>query len=321
MHVALTTSRFTYSTVSDEDLLRLPEFKQFKKLRKLRVRDESAIAAIRLALRRLARGEPFIMGTHGDTVLNEAMARRHMVAKTSEYVGRFKWTAGPDPDSCFYKWVLGGSEPKARGGTMNCWESVLFGAYKAKLLTRERIAEVYGEYDRRMALREEIKKELVRPSWLLERQQDLKKREHETYSAEEEARLQTIVDAGKQRIRDLTMDMTAVNQLLLRGAPTEYNPRNPDSPRPLKGDIVIFGSAAGHVAMATGNLAGSPEVLSLWHSPDNHDFFQLTTVAKLVRVKPNRVFFESWRVDGDGRVFLPVTTPSRLCIVRVAALA
>lgn len=54
---------------------------------------------------------------------------------------------------------------------------------------------------------------------------------------------------------------------------TEFFPDDPASPKPKRGDLIVWGSPFGvvqHAAMATGNVVdGSPEVLSCFHVPAN----------------------------------------------------
>ncbi len=61
---------------------------------------------------------------------------------------------------------------------------------------------------------------------------------------------------------------------------------NPNSPRPLRGDIVTFGTAENHTAIALGNTGGSPQVLSLWEQPGNNDYLQSTTVGTILSLYP-----------------------------------
>ena len=60
-----------------------------------------------------------------------------------------------------------------------------------------------------------------------------------------------------------------------------YDPSDKDSPRPLRGDIVIFNTLAEHVAVATGDRVGSKaEVMSLWTQNSRHVY--TTTIEDLM---------------------------------------
>ncbi|RUL78881.1 hypothetical protein [Dyella choica] len=81
---------------------------------------------------------------------------------------------------------------------------------------------------------------------------------------------------------------TYFNERIRVGAQKKFDPNNADSGRPLRGDIVLFGSAEVHTAMATGTEAGpegkrSPEVFSLWTQP-NHNYLQRVTINALLAV-------------------------------------
>jgi hypothetical protein len=63
-----------------------------------------------------------------------------------------------------------------------------------------------------------------------------------------------------------------------------FDPKVAGTPRPLRGDIVIFGSAAGHVALATGKQSGGEvEIISHWGPPHNNLRVETTTVEELQR--------------------------------------
>jgi hypothetical protein len=81
-----------------------------------------------------------------------------------------------------------------------------------------------------------------------------------------------------------------LEQELRSGAEHTYNPAVANSPRPLRGDLVIFGEAATHVALATGRLIGGQvEVVSHWTAPDGDTHTKLTTIEALLPSTPVRV--------------------------------
>ena len=62
-----------------------------------------------------------------------------------------------------------------------------------------------------------------------------------------------------------------------------YDPKDPQSPRPLRGDMVIFKEAATHVALATGTRTGAGvEVISHWPPPDGDHHVKRTTIEALL---------------------------------------
>jgi len=80
------------------------------------------------------------------------------------------------------------------------------------------------------------------------------------------------------------------------GTEYTYDPAVAGSPRPLRGDIVIFGSAAGHVALATGRTVGGQiEIVSHWGPPHNNPKVEVTTIEDLLRSTAGPVKFWSPR--------------------------
>jgi hypothetical protein len=125
----------------------------------------------------------------------------------------------------FGRWLLaGGPEPSASTGQMNCWELVMFSAYRAGYTTRARLTALYTQFASNLA-------------------------------------------------GDIAAGVTAFENAVRRGPEQVYAPGDPDSPRPLAGDFVIFGTIAAHAAVATGNYPGGRvEVMSLWTQNSQHVF-------------------------------------------------
>ena len=62
-----------------------------------------------------------------------------------------------------------------------------------------------------------------------------------------------------------------------------YDPADPNTPRPLRGDLVIFKEAAAHVALATGRqVGGGIEIVSHWPPPNGDHHVKLTTIEALL---------------------------------------
>ena len=128
---------------------------------------------------------------------------------------------------------------------MNCWEAVIYGAYKAGLVSLGGLKKFYLKF----------------------------------------IAISFSVDAP-------------IENTLRKGPIFFYNPDDPDAPVPAAGDFVVFGTSSDHTTVATGKSpTGSPEVMSLWSQPDNKNFLQRTTIAKLIEsgAKKNVSFFSpSW---------------------------
>jgi hypothetical protein len=82
------------------------------------------------------------------------------------------------------------------------------------------------------------------------------------------------------------------------GASRTYDQLDPMTPRPMRGDVVIFNTPLDHTAIALGTPpVGSPRVLSLWNTPNAHLYLQDVTVAELRLVgagTPVRFFSPNW---------------------------
>ena len=64
-----------------------------------------------------------------------------------------------------------------------------------------------------------------------------------------------------------------------------FDYKNPNSPKPLRGDMIIFNRAAVHAAISTGkvNAAGEHEIISLWNYDGKRPANEKTTIETLVK--------------------------------------
>jgi cell wall-associated NlpC family hydrolase len=69
----------------------------------------------------------------------------------------------------------------------------------------------------------------------------------------------------------------SIEKALCRGSKRIFDPKDPNSPQPLPGDIVIFDEIATHVAISL----GKNDVLSNWDPPNFTSNVQKTTIEKL----------------------------------------
>ena len=208
---------------------------------------EEALLASRLLLRHLREGGSIIPFTNdlAQQFIDRAKRQLGTLRSTEPQVGTLNWVpfstgaAVSNPSALpteFGRWILaGGREPHALSGSINCWEMVLFGAYKGRYITFPRIQQIYN-----LAVQN--------------------------------------VRSGRTRLVGDTVETE-----LRRGNENIFNPTNPNSPKPLPGDIVIFNRAAVHTAIALGTMArGEQEVLSLWNRPNNISNVQRTTIEALL---------------------------------------
>ena len=221
-----------------------------------------ATLACQLLLRHL-RQSPTPVTVSDDVLmhwLDVARSRMGMTSTAEGTVGKEKWvavspadvTSPGAADSEFVRWMLaGGAEPNAATGKLNCWEMVLFSAYRAGYLTE---AKMRGFYTRSKA--------------------------------------------AMTKSKDV-MDFPRTLEQELRGSAEQvYDPADKDSPRPLRGDLVIFKEAASHVALATGaRVNGQIEVVSHWPPPDGKHTVKRTTIEALlpeVGVSTAKFWGPSW---------------------------
>ena len=215
-----------------------------------------ALLACRLFLRDLRAGKsriPYAPEYLARYYIGRAKEQLGTLAAAQQLVGHLNWVpfntqaAVQDPTQLpteFGRWILaGGPEPSALSGSVNCWEMVLFGAYRAGYLSRARITAIY-------------------------------------------TRAVAEVRAGRASLVGTTVE----SSLRAGAGENVYDPTNPDTPRPLAGDLVIFQTAAGHVAISVGTQTsgGQHQVLSLWSMPGRNFQVQQTTVEALLAAGASR---------------------------------
>lgn len=180
-----------------------------------------------------------------DHWLAVARSRGDTTATAEGTVGTQDWvqvTAGDvkapgAAQSDFMKWMLaGGTTPDAKTGKLNCWEMVLFSAFRTGSVSEAALRDLY-----------------------------------------------TKAKTAMTTSGDPMQFPRTLEQLLRTSTQQTYDPAAKDSPRPLRGDLVIFKEAAGHVALATGRVPGGRvEVISHWPPPDGKHEVKTTTIEDLL---------------------------------------
>jgi hypothetical protein len=211
--------------------------------------EAEVVMACRLILRALREGTAVDVAAQGRTYMDRARMQMGTAAKAESMGNNLNWhSTFPGQDNTdFGRWLLdGGPEPDATRGVMNCWELVMFSAYRAGFATRGGLATVYRQF-------------------------------------------------ASDLTGDIPRAVTAFENALKQGREQVFDPNNADSPRPLRGDLVIFNTLAAHVAIATGgSQAGSPEIMSLWTQNSRHVY--QTSVDRLLQDTsgPVRFFSPRW---------------------------
>jgi len=255
------------SRVSDAQLRATDEFKAYmaKNPQPVPMRDiepAEALLACRLLLRDLRQAMvPFAID---DAMLmrwlDTARSRGAMTSTAEGAVGTQEWVQVTPNDvdnpgaakSEFTQWMLaGGTVPDPKTGKFNCWEMVLFSAYRVGALSEAALKGFYTRAKAQMAKTKDV------------------------------------------------MDFPRTLEKELRGSVVQtYDPADKDSPRPLRGDLVIFKEAASHVALATGRMVGGQvEIVSHWPPPDGLHTVKTTTIEALLPatgVKVAKFWGPSW---------------------------
>ena len=121
------------------------------------VYDEAdVVLGCRLAIRDIQQKKSVNISLVGDHYLNMAHDQSSAADGAGALVGKLEWVpfnsglAASDPaklDSEFAKWLLvaNTAEPNDKTGKMNCWELVMFGAYKAGIISANTLKSVYQQ--------------------------------------------------------------------------------------------------------------------------------------------------------------------------------
>jgi hypothetical protein len=241
------------SRLSDADIQATNEYRAFMDARLVWQRSDhvtaaEALLACRLILRELRAGGHVNWPSEARTYMTQAREQLGTVRGVEAMEDELQWH-GQDPSlrgTEFGRWLLsGGAEPDPSTGEMNCWEVVMFNAYRAGFTTRARMAALYTTFAANMA--------------------------------------------GMSIAAAVSIFENAIR----RGREQVYDPGDPDSPRPLAGDLVIFNTVANHAAVATGAYPGGEvEIMSLW-TQNSREVFR-TTIEDLSAGTPIRFFSVRW---------------------------
>lgn len=215
-----------------------------------RYTEEEVLLACRLAIREMREAQVSRdVSNEGQTYVDQARSQGKVIDQAVSFEGKLTWNGqgGILDQTEFGRWILGqGPEPNANGSILNCWELILYSAYKQGVLDKSRIVTLYTKFG-------------------------------------------TDLSIGVQEAFD-NFDV------LKKGQEYTYDKDDPDSPRPIKGDMVIFKDFINHVTIATGNVVGGKvEIMSLW--TQNNKKTYKTTVEDLLAggaASPVKFFTPNW---------------------------
>jgi len=217
-----------------------------------RYTEDEVLLACRLAIREMRENQVSQdLSEHGEEYVQQARKQGVVVDEAVGFEGELEWHgqgAGMNHTD-FGKWIVdGGPEPNQTTSVLNCWELVLYSAFKGGVLEKSRITALYNKFN---------------------------------------SDLTATKDVG-----------TAFKNfdVLQKGSEYIYDKDNPDSPKPIKGDLVIFKDFPTHVTIATGNIVGGKiEIMSLW--TQNSKTTYKTTVEDLLAdgaASPVKFFTPNW---------------------------
>ncbi len=217
-----------------------------------RYTEEEVLLACRLAIREMRADQVCRdVSEEGETYLEQARKQGVVVDEAADFEGDLEWSAQSIGlnNTEFGKWILeGGPEPNQTSSVLNCWELVLYSAFKGGVLAKSRIAAIYQGFNADFAATGNV-------------------------------------DTAVQNF-----------DVLRSGSEYIYDKDDPDSPKPIKGDLVIFKDFPTHVTIATGNIVGGKvEIMSLW-TQNNKATFK-TTIEDLLAggaKSPVKFFTPNW---------------------------
>jgi hypothetical protein len=146
------------SKLSDSEIEATKEYKDYMDKSsawqtELKVKREEALLACRLMLRAMRGGVKVKVKKEARDYVLSAREQLGTLVEAEKLKGKLEWVgSGPSEfaspttaKSDFTKWILGGGSEPTDTGKMNCWEMVLFAAYKGKFIDKTWIETVYKE--------------------------------------------------------------------------------------------------------------------------------------------------------------------------------
>jgi len=112
---------------------------------------EEALLAYRLIVRTRSEGTTVNWPADAEKFMNLARKQLGALKEATGLKGKLYWEAvtpqmveGQSPWTDFGKWLLeGGPEPDLTTGKVNCWEMVMFSAYRGNYTSKQRIEDIY----------------------------------------------------------------------------------------------------------------------------------------------------------------------------------
>jgi cell wall-associated NlpC family hydrolase len=166
------------SKVADTQIEATDEFKAYMdpKLiwqRQLKVTRDEALLASRLILREMRDGKAVTWENQAREFIVAARKQLGTLKATEKLIGKLAWvlsqkSAFESPataESDFTRWLLAGGPEPTDTGKMNCFEMVIFGAFRGHFISKDRMQKIYKEAAKKISYMdapEEVEKNLCK---------------------------------------------------------------------------------------------------------------------------------------------------------------
>jgi hypothetical protein len=172
------------SKLSDLEIEGTREFKSYMNSSNIwqwkdKVTAEEARLACRLILRQLRDGQHVDWYKEARSFMELARKQLAVLGESEKLAGKLtheisKWTQFNEPETAetdFIRWLLAGDSPPTEASRMNCWEMILFAAFRRGMITKARLQTIYraaaqwteDRPDLALAPPEEIERQLCKP--------------------------------------------------------------------------------------------------------------------------------------------------------------
>ncbi|HYT56317.1 MAG TPA: DUF4157 domain-containing protein [Verrucomicrobiae bacterium] len=165
--------------LTDAEIEATDEFKAYMDSKliwqwQLKVTREEALLASRLILRQMRDGKPVTWESQARGFALMARKQLGTLKETEKLVGKLEWVPSQESEfknpaaaqSDFARFALAGGPEPTDTSKMNCFEMILFGAFRGGMVTKDRIQKIYAEAAKKsdMAVPVEVEKQLCRGS-------------------------------------------------------------------------------------------------------------------------------------------------------------
>lgn len=266
----------------------IKETKEYKKWKKDHVKgskkkkattytEQDLLLACRLAIRDIRSNNKLKVLSKGKEYLERAKKQEAVINQAEEGLKGekdpetgtqydFKWKEQnlKFTGTHFSQWLINNKPEPLPGDQINCYEYVLYSAYKANVIKKPALQKVY----------QKLVKDLA-PYYVKEALKDK--------------------EAEKKRAATALEKIDAIlRKAFWQGNEQVYDPVDSNSPTPLRGDLVVFKTFSHHTAIATGKTTASGEIEVISLDRDGKGKPRKTTIQQLLKAgSPQPVRFSA----------------------------